>query len=100
MGQLLHGSARTTEATRRAIQQSQESLTVLAACYGINEKTVAKWRKRGFVYDAPMGPTVQRSPVLTTEEEAVCVAFHQYTPLSPLAPDTGLEAQLRLVNFK
>ncbi len=44
MGQILHGSARTTEAVRRAIQHSQEGLKVLAARYGINEKTVAKWR--------------------------------------------------------
>ncbi len=29
MGQVLHGSARTTEAVRRAIQHSQESLRAL-----------------------------------------------------------------------
>ena len=29
MGQILHGSARTTEAVRRAIQHSQESLRTL-----------------------------------------------------------------------
>jgi len=46
MGQILHGSARTTEATRRAIQHSQESLKVLAERHGINAKTVAKWKKR------------------------------------------------------
>ena len=56
MGQILHGSARTTEAVRRAIQHSQEGLKVLGVRYGINEKTVAKWRKRDFVHDAPMGP--------------------------------------------
>lgn len=42
MGQILHGSARTTEAVRRAIQHSQEGLKVLAVRYGISEKTVAK----------------------------------------------------------
>ena len=36
MGQVLHGSARTTAAVRRAIQDSQESLRVLAKRYGIN----------------------------------------------------------------
>ena len=46
MGQVLHGSATTTEAVRRAIQHSQESLRALAKRYGINPKTVAKWRKR------------------------------------------------------
>ena len=54
MGQILHGSARTTEAVRRAIQHSQEGLKVLAARYGINEKTVAKWRKRDFVWSCPI----------------------------------------------
>ena len=49
MGQVLHGSARTTEAVRRAIQHSQESLRALAKRYGINQKTVAKWKKRASV---------------------------------------------------
>jgi transposase-like protein len=46
MGQVLHGSARTTEAVRRAIQHSQESLRSLAQRHGVNPKTIAKWRKR------------------------------------------------------
>ena len=46
MGQLLHGSARTTAAVRRAIQQSQASLAQLAKRYDLNPKTVAKWKKR------------------------------------------------------
>ena len=44
MGQILHGCATTTEAVRRAIQNSQESLRALAKRYGINQKTVAKYR--------------------------------------------------------
>ncbi len=81
MGQILHGSASTTEATRRALQHSQESLRALAERYGINEKTVAKWKKRAFVHDAPMGPKQVRSTVLTPEEEAAVVAFRRYTLL-------------------
>lgn len=46
MGQVLHSSATTTQAVRRAIQNSQESLRTLAKRYCINQKTVAKWRKR------------------------------------------------------
>jgi transposase InsO family protein len=42
MGQVLHGSATTTEAVRRSIQHIQESLRALAKRYGINPKTVAK----------------------------------------------------------
>ncbi len=41
MGQILHGNATTTEAARRAIQDSQASLRELAARYGINPKIVA-----------------------------------------------------------
>jgi transposase InsO family protein len=66
---------------RRAIQHSQESLNVLAQRHGINPKTVAKWRKRTTVQDAPMGPKQPRSTVLSNEEEAACVAFRQHTLL-------------------
>jgi hypothetical protein len=41
MGQVLHRGATTTEAIRRAIQHSQESLRMLARRHGINPKTVA-----------------------------------------------------------
>jgi DNA-binding transcriptional regulator YiaG len=58
MGQVLHGSATTTEAVRRAIQNSQESLRALSARYGINQKTVEKWKKRTSVTDLPTGPTL------------------------------------------
>jgi transposase len=81
MGQVLHGSATTTEAIRRAIQHSQESLRALAKRYGINQKTVAKWRKRTSVADLPTGPREPRSTVLSPEEEAVIVAFRRYTLL-------------------
>lgn len=80
MGQVLHGSARTTAAVRRAIQDSQASLNRLAGQYGINPKTVAKWRKRSSVEDARMGPE-PRSTVLTEEQEAVAVAFRSQTLL-------------------
>ena len=81
MGQVLHGGARTTEAACRAIQQSQKSLNALAEQHGINLKTVAKWKKRDFASDAPMGPKEVRSTVLTKEEEAAIVAFRKYTLL-------------------
>ena len=81
MGQVLHGSARTTEAVRRAIQKSEASVRALAERYGINPKTVVKWKKRSFVEDAPMGPKVVRSSVLSTEQEAMIVAFRRHTLL-------------------
>ena len=81
MGQILHGSATTTEAVRRAIQHSQESLRLLAGRYGINQKTVAKWKKRTSVADVPTGPKEPKSTVLTVEEEAIIIAFRRHTLL-------------------
>jgi transposase InsO family protein len=81
MGQVLHRGATTTEAVRRAIQRSQESLRALACGHGINPKTVAKWRKRDSVADLPTGPRTLRSTVLSVEEEAVIVAFRRHTLL-------------------
>jgi len=81
MGQLLHNGATTTKAVRLAIQNSQESLSVLSKRYGINPKTVAKWKKRKSTEDLPYGPKVVRSTVLIPAEEAVCVAFRKHTLL-------------------
>src|ERR1700693_4951070 len=81
MGQILHGSATTTEAVRRAIQNSQASLRQLAGRYGINPKTVAKWGRRHTVATAPMGPKKPHSTVLAIEEEAFVVAFRKHTLL-------------------
>src|SRR5580693_4053665 len=99
MGQILHGSATTTEAVRRAIQHSQESLRGLAKRYGVNPKTVAKWKARSSVSDLPTGPKQPRSTVLSAEEEAVVVAFRRHTllplrrlPLCAAAHDPASDA--------
>jgi transposase InsO family protein len=81
MGQILHGSATTTEAVRRAIQHSQASLRALATRYGINPKTVAKWKKRSSVADLPTGPKHAKSTVLSVTDEAIIVAFRKHTLL-------------------
>ncbi len=81
MGQVLHGSATTTTAVRRAIQVSQESVRALARHYGVSPTTVQKWRKRQTVADERMGPKQVRSTVLSIEEEAVIVAFRRHTLL-------------------
>jgi transposase-like protein len=81
MGQVLHSCATTTEAVRRAIQHSQESLRALARRYGINQKTVAKWKKRSTTADLPTGPKDPKSTSLSLEDEAVIVAFRQHTLL-------------------
>ena len=81
MGHMLHARARTTPEVRREIQNSKESLMTLAERYGLNPKTIEKWRKRDFVHDAPMGPKLVRSKSLSEVEEAVVVAFRVYTQL-------------------
>ncbi|MCB1469728.1 MAG: IS481 family transposase, partial [Rhizobiaceae bacterium] len=81
MGQILHGSATTTEAIRRAIQNSQASLRTLSKRYGINQKTVAKWKQRTSTADLRTGPTEPRSTVLSVEDEAIIVAFRRHTLL-------------------
>jgi transposase-like protein len=80
MGQTLHGCARTTQAVRRSIQHSQATVATLAERHGIDRKTVAEWRKRQTVEDAPMDPKRPRSTVLTVEE-ATAVAFRKHTLL-------------------
>src|SRR5215217_9134301 len=81
MGQVLHGSARTTEAVRRAIQLRQESVRAAARRYGVSPTTIQKWRKRSTTADARMGPKEPRSTVLTLDEEAIIVAFRRHTLL-------------------
>jgi transposase-like protein len=70
-------------AIRRAIQHSQASLRALAKRYGINPKTVAKWRQRASVADRPTGPKAAKSTVLSIEEEAIVVAFRRQMLLPP-----------------
>jgi transposase-like protein len=62
-------------------QHSQESLRALAKRYGINQKTVAKWKKRETVSDLSTGPKESKSTVLSIEEEAIIVAFRKHTLL-------------------
>ncbi len=81
MGQIRHGSATTTHAVRAAIQRSQASAAELSRTYGINPKTVLKWRKRATVEDRKTGPTAPSSTVLSNDEEAIIVAFRRHTLL-------------------
>uniref|UniRef100_UPI0023559428 IS481 family transposase n=1 Tax=Pseudoalteromonas sp. TaxID=53249 RepID=UPI0023559428 len=81
MAQVLHGCARTTQAVRTELQNSQKEATELAKEYKINRKTVARRRKRNYVEDTPMGPKNPRSTVLSIEEEAMIVTFRKHTLL-------------------
>lgn len=75
MGQFLHGSAKTTHAIRAELQRSKAPTATLARRYGINEKTVRKWRSRRGVEDDAMGPKERRGTVLSALEEAAIVSL-------------------------
>lgn len=82
MGQVLHKRATTTHRIRTEIQQSQESISKLAEKYGINPKTVSKWKKRTTAEDAPMGKKVIKSTVLTEIEEEAIIKTRQLSQLA------------------
>lgn len=81
MGQVLHANARTTEAIRREIRNSEESIAKAAAKFNVNPKTIIKWRKREDTKDLPMGPKKIKSTVLSEAEEEAIVAFRKMTEL-------------------
>jgi hypothetical protein len=66
-----------TGAVRRAIQNSQESLRALSKRYGINQKTVAKWKKRSSVSDLPTGPTDAKGLGVVGRGRGYHVAFRR-----------------------
>jgi len=80
MASVLHGSARTTPRIRSELQAAQAPARLLARQYGINVKTILKWRRRDNTADSAMGPK-SRSTVLTPAEEAVIVEFRRRTLL-------------------
>ncbi len=61
--------------------RSGASLAALSREFGINPKTVAKWRKRATVEDMKTGPSEPHSSVLSETEEAMVVAFRRHTLL-------------------
>lgn len=81
MAQVLHQRATITHAIREDIQRSTESVATLSRRYGINPKTVRKWRSRTSVEDMRMGPKAARSKSLTPLEEAAAITFRQKTLL-------------------
>ena len=95
MGQVLHGRATTTEAVRRAIQHSQESLRTLAKRHGINPRAAPSGRS-GRLLRSPTGPKDAGSTVLTVEEEAVIIAFRRHTLLPLAIASTRFSRQFRI----
>jgi hypothetical protein len=91
MGQILRGSATTTEAVRRAIQNSQASLRALSKRYGIKTtRAVRESAKQGFWNGAtpPLGYKIieaeRRGQHATDEREAGCGRHQHPRRLYPL----------------
>ena len=72
MGQVLHGCATATEAVRRAIRHSQESVRALAGRHGINQVEETDVRLR-----SPTGPKDAGSTVPIVEDKGVIHCFPQ-----------------------
>ena len=72
-----HPCARTTPAMRREIRQSEDFDRALAARFGVNPKTIAKWRRRSTSSDARKGPKRPASTLLTAAEEALIVVYRR-----------------------
>jgi len=75
------GEMTISEDIRRAIQQSPDSLRVVAQRFGIDPKTVAKWRARSGIDDLRRGPKPGRHGRLTAEEQDIVVRFREHTLL-------------------
>ncbi len=82
MGYIHHANARTTARIRQEIQNSSESLAALAGRYGINHKTVLRWKHADGVEDKKSGPKNPRSTVLTETEEQIICEFRRITKFS------------------
>src|SRR3954470_5640424 len=86
---LLHESkdalwARFFTGAPRRLRRSVERYSIVRALsrrYGVNQKTVRKWKARSSVVDRRTGPKEPRSTVLSIEEEAVIVGFRRHTLL-------------------
>ena len=76
-----HSCATTTPSVRRAIQESEETNIVLAKRYGVNRKTIAKWKAREVTSDERMGPKARRSS-LGSDDEIIILAYRWHTRLA------------------
>ena len=79
MSHVYHPRAKTTVAIQKEIQESKETVDVLAEKYRLNPKTIQKWKHREDLTDAKMGT---KSPRYTlTEEEQTIICHTRRTTL-------------------
>jgi transposase-like protein len=106
MGQILHKRATTTQRIRAEIQAAEGSLDKLAKRFGVNRKTINKWRSRDTVTDLPMGNGRANSVLSKEEEQIICKArtttwlplddlFDQLKPVIPKLSRSNLHRCLQ-----
>ena len=78
---ILHGNAKTTPRIRKEIQESVESAKALAERYGLNIKTILKWRKADGIEDKRSGPLKPKSVLSEVQQELIC-EFRRVTKFS------------------
>src|SRR4051812_29494838 len=72
---------RTNDAANSSrVQAVKAPARILASQYGLNVKTILKWRDGAETSDAPMGPK-PNSKILSPAEEAIIVEFRSRTLL-------------------
>ena len=91
-----HKLAKTTPYVRKAIQESKESVLVLASRYGVNPTTIRRWRERQEVYDRSHRPHRLQTKLTQVEEETI-VSLRENVHLSL---DDITEAMKRCINEK
>lgn len=90
----LHKNATTTPAVRKQIQDSNESVAVLAIRFGVHENTIRRWRKRQTQHD--LSHTPHRLQIsLSQEEEQLVIELRTELRLSR---DDIHEVMTRCVN--
>jgi transposase len=66
---------------RAEIQKARGPARLLASQFGVNPKTILKWRKRTDTTDAPKGPRQPKSTLLTPDQDAQIVECRRETLL-------------------
>ncbi len=72
MKQVLHKRATTTHEIRRKIRQEKGSIASIARKYGLNWRTVKKWKERDSVEDKQMGNGRANSKLTKSEDWLIC----------------------------
>lgn len=72
MGQILHKLARTTEITRKEIQNSTKGVSELARLYNVSRDTIYRWKNDKDTADKSTRPHKTRTVLTELDEKIIC----------------------------